>query len=136
MRPDAGLASDDEMDEEPQVNGHDHDHDSEDEDDNNDEDGSKATTTPRLSFLSLRSPIARVGERLADLRVRALLDPTSAAATALRAARRGQDVFVCGEVDGEGDEEWDMQVEVQVEGDDDWESDPEGWKATPGEDDW
>ncbi|GMK59065.1 hypothetical protein CspeluHIS016_0700800 [Cutaneotrichosporon spelunceum] len=89
-----------------------------------------------LSLLSLRSPIGRAGERMADLRVRALLDPTSAAAIALRAQRRGQDVFACGET---GFEEEYLEIGVEVEvGDDDWESDAEGWKAEGevGEEDW
>ncbi|KLT41123.1 hypothetical protein CC85DRAFT_329351 [Cutaneotrichosporon oleaginosum] len=88
-----------------------------------------------LSLLSLRSPIARAGERMADLRVRALLDPTSAAAVALRAKRRGQDVFACGET-GFEEEYLEIGEEVEIEGDDDWESDPEGWKGEVDDEEW
>lgn len=100
------------------------------EDEERDEGVELVAEDPRsmLSLLSLRSPIARAGERMADLRVRALLDPTSAAAIALRAMRRGQDVFACGET-GFEEEYLEIGAEIEVEGDDDWESDAEGWKA-------
>lgn len=133
------LASDDELVEED-IPGSDAEADDEEGGEGGDgHEGGEQPGDPRnlLSMLSLRSPIARAGERMADLRVRALLDPTSAAAIALRAARRGQDVYACGE--GVFEEEYlelNAEVEVGVEGDDDWESDPEGWKAAPGEDDW
>lgn len=92
--------------------------------------------TRSLASLSLRSPAMRKGERLADLRVRALLDPTSSAATVLRAMNKGQDVFVSGEGVA-GDDEEDIEGMVDIgEGDDDWESDPEGWKATVSEEEW
>lgn len=92
--------------------------------------------TRSLASLSLRSPAMRKGERLADLRVRALLDPTSAAATALRAMSRGQDVYATGE-GLEGEEEDDIEGVIDIEdGDDDWESDPEGWKAVVSEEEW
>jgi hypothetical protein len=138
VAPDAGLASDDEESaaEEKEAEAAEDIGEDEDEEDEEDNADGARDAAPLMSFLSLRSPIARKGERLADLRVRALLDPTSAAAVALRAARRGQEVFVCGEVDGEGDE-WELDVDVAAaEGDDDWESDPEGWKAAPDDDDW
>lgn len=99
-------------------------------------DGDGTHTRELLSLLSLRSSIARSGERMADLRVRALLDPTSAAAAALRARRRGQDVFACGE--GMYEEEYleIEEVDAVAEGDDDWESDPEGWKEVRDEEEW
>jgi hypothetical protein len=106
------------------------DDEEEEEDGEKDEGVELVAEDPRsmLSLLSLRSPIARAGERMADLRVRALLDPTSAAAIALRAMRRGQDVFACGET-GFEEEYLEIGAEIEVEGDDDWESDAEGWKA-------
>ncbi|BEJ12791.1 hypothetical protein CspHIS471_0212510 [Cutaneotrichosporon sp. HIS471] len=95
------------------------------------------TEDPRsmLSLLSLRSPSGRASERMANLRVRALLDPTCAAAIALRAKRRGQDVFACGET-GFEEEYLEIGAEVEIEGDDDWESDAEGWKADGSEEEW
>lgn len=135
VQPDAGVASDEEMESGVAEDDGDDDDEFEAEEEEEEIVVNGTTTTPLLSYLSLRSPIARAGERLADLRVRALLDPTSAAAAALRAATRGQDVFVCGEVDGEGDE-WEVNLEADVEGDDDWESDAEGWKAERVEEDW
>lgn len=99
-----------------------------------DDDGLAETRS--LASLSLRSPAMRKGEKLADLRVRALLDPTSAAATALKAMNRGQDVYVSGEGVVGGDEE-DIEGIIEIgEGDDDWESDPEGWKAVVSEEEW
>lgn len=94
------------------------------------------TETRSLASLSIRSPATRKGERMDDLRVRALLDPTSAAATALRALTKGQEVFVSGE-GTEGDEEDAIDSVIQIgEGDDDWESDPEGWKAVVSDEEW
>lgn len=89
-----------------------------------------------LSLLSLRSPGHRRDDRVADLRVRALLDPNSAAAVALRAHERGQDVFTCGEGLDEEAEDDLLDARVTVEGDDDWESDPEGWKVETQEEIW
>lgn len=87
-----------------------------------------------LSLLSLRSPGKRRQEKLADLRVRALLDPHSAAAIALRARERGQDVFTSGE--GVEDDDEDELEDGGFSGDDDWESDPEGWKVETQEEAW
>ncbi|BEI89892.1 uncharacterized protein CcaverHIS019_0212540 [Cutaneotrichosporon cavernicola] len=95
------------------------------------------TDDPRsmLSLLSLRSPIGRASEHMANLRVRALLDPSCEAAIALRAKRRGQDVFACGET-GFEEEYLEIGAEVEIEGDDDWESDAEGWKADGSDEEW
>lgn len=167
LRPDAGVASDDDDEDdadddmadsadegESQSDGEDGDEQDdgdEAEDEATDADaaggsGVRRASAPAglLSLLSLRSPIARRGERLADLRVRALLDPTSAAAAMLRAQKRGQDVYVSGEAaEGEEDDEWGDNAAapgggggVVGEGDDDWESDPEGWKAVASEEEW
>lgn len=131
-----GPWSDDEFDDHPESTHEDgEDEEAGDDGEWGDEDDGLAETRS-LASLSLRSPAMRKGERLADLRVRALLDPTSAAATALRAMNRGQDVYVSGE-GIVGDDEADIDGIIEIgEGDDDWESDPEGWKAVVREEEW
>lgn len=131
-----GPWSDDEFGDHPGLSQAD-DEDVEAEDDGPwDDDDDGLAETRSLASLSLRSPAMRKGERLADLRVRALLDPTSAAATALRALNKGQDVYVSGEgVVGDDEENIEGIIEIG-EGDDDWESDPEGWKAVVSEEEW
>lgn len=101
---------------------------------------SPTTTTlapPLLSLLSLNSPSSRSKQsRLADLRVKAIFNPTDA--TRLRAIKRGQEIFVPGEGGEEGEEEKIMEAyeegdaagEGDQEGDVDWESENEGWKRT------
>ncbi|KAL1410345.1 hypothetical protein Q8F55_004353 [Vanrija albida] len=145
VAPRAGIASDDEGEGEGAEGEQEGEaevvHEEEADDAANADDDADAAEAPHmLSLLSLRSPAGRKGERLADLRVRALLDPTSAAAVLLRAQRRGQDVFGAGEDVGIGGgwrgEESDVEVVDEAEGDDDWESDPEGWKAETVEEEW
>jgi len=99
---------------------------------------------PLLWMLSLHSPSSSSKQsRLADLRVKAIFNPTDAAK--LRAMKRGQEVYLPGEG---GDEEADEKVmdayamggegqdEGGGEGVDDWESEDEGWKrASVGMDD-
>lgn len=139
VAPRAGIASDDEGEAPEEDVGE----EQEEEEEALDDEQPEAEPAPQdmLSLLSLRSPAGRKGERLADLRVRALLDPTSAAAVLLRAQQKGQDVFGAGEDVGVGGgwrgEGSEVEVEEEeVEGDDDWESDPEGWKADVVEEEW
>ena len=100
-----------------------------------------------LSLLSLRSPPKQSQDRLAQLRVKAIFNPSDA--VTLRALSRGQDTYVSGEgVDGDREddegimERYGLGLEEQededaggggiggVEGDDDWEEECEGWKRT------
>lgn len=103
----------------------------------------KQSHMPLLSLLSLRSPAKAHSSKLDELRVKAIFNPSDA--TRLKAAQKGQDIYVCGEgVDG--DEDGDVLETYEFDGveeggsefgDDDWEQEPEGWKKTQlGMDDW
>ena len=98
-----------------------------------------APLPPLLSLLSLRSPPARgQSARMNDLRVKAIFNPDDAAR--LRAAKKGQDIYVAGQVEGDGDEDGHLIDQYQfdgvqaedgdAEGDDDWDDDCDGWKRT------
>ena len=98
-----------------------------------------APLPPLLSLLSLRSPPARgPSARMNDLRVKAIFNPDDAAR--LRAAKKGQDIYVAGQVEGDEDEDGDLIDQYQfdgvqaedngADGDDDWDDDCDGWKRT------
>lgn len=103
----------------------------------------KTAPMPLLSLLSLRSPAKSHSDRLTNLRVKAIFNPSDAAR--LKATQRGQDVYVSGE-GVEGDDEDGVLESYKFDGvqeagsdfgDDDWEEEPEGWKRTrAGMDDW
>lgn len=73
-----------------------------------------------------------------DLRVKAIFNPDDAAR--LRAAKKGQDIYVAGQVEGDEDEDGDLIDQYQfdgvqaedngADGDDDWDDDCDGWKRT------
>lgn len=89
-------------------------------------------TASLLSILSLSSPPPKSTKyrRLEELQYKALFNPAGEDAKRLQAMKRGQEVYLPGEVE-EADDLDDVALEggeAGGEGDDDWESESDGWK--------
>ncbi|ORY27476.1 hypothetical protein BCR39DRAFT_538187 [Naematelia encephala] len=98
---------------------------------------SASLAPPLMSVLSLHSPSRKKQGQLNDLRVKAIFNPRDA--TRLKALRKGQEIYVSGEIDNAAEEEdviglYEVGMVAESlgdearEGDDDWDSENEGWK--------